>query len=116
MGNYSTHPTLVEYAVHSLFKGQSPKKAAATTAKIHHGSTNLLIGSGDIIEIDPAELEEAIWERLVNYTLVNMSKIKEGKEHYALDGAVLNFNQKSKFRTELKNRVIAKLESNPFRE
>jgi hypothetical protein len=117
VSNYSTHPTLVEYAVHSLFKGQSPKRAAATTAKKHHGSTNIFVGSGDAIEIDPVELEEAIWNRLIDYTLVGMSHIKEGKEHYALDGCALNFNQKpKKFRDELKERVVEKLGSNPFKD
>lgn len=114
MGNYSKHPTFVEYAVHSLFKGQSPKRAALTTAQKHNNTTNLLIGSEDSIEINPKELEEAIWDRLVNYTLVAIAHIKPGKEHYALEGTLLNFNQKAKLRDELKTRIISSTGTNPF--
>jgi hypothetical protein len=114
MSDYSTHPTFVEYTVHSLHKGQSPRRAAASTAKKHNNTTNLLVGHGDRIEIDPRVLEESVWDRLVNYALVAMSKIKTGKEHYALDGTLLNFSQKSSHRQELKDRIIRSIGSDPF--
>ena len=114
MSNYSTHPTLVEYAIRSLFKGQSPRKAASTTAQKHHGSTNLFMGGTDLIEINVFELEEAIWKRLVDTTLVAISHIKPGKEHFALDGILQRYNQKPSLRKKLKIKVIDTIGSNPF--
>jgi hypothetical protein len=43
-----------------------------------------------------------------------MASIRPGREHYALDGTLLQFSQKPTLRKELKARVLEKLRSNPF--
>lgn len=113
MPDRSTHPTVVEYGVHEMMKRKSPKAAAAITAKKLAGYENIFIGSG-IVEIDAAALEMALWDRMVDFTISSMAKILPGKEHYALDGTVMHFGQKSSVRAELKRRVIAKLPCDPF--
>jgi hypothetical protein len=109
----STNPTVVEYAVQTMFKGKSPSVAAKDTAKKHHGTENRFFGPGKS-EIDPKKLEDALWERLVDYTIAAIPRIKEGKEHFALDGTIDHFKQARGVRKELKKRVVKKLGRDPF--
>ena len=109
----STHPNVVEYAVQSLFKGKSPKSAAQHTAKKHSGSENFFFGPG-VTTIDATLLEDAVWERLVDFAIKGVKSFKAGKEHYALDGTLQHFKQKPALRTQLKQRVIQRLGHDPF--
>ena len=110
----SSHPTVVEYAVQTMIKrGKSPSAAAKDTVKKHHGTENMFFGPGPT-EIDATALENALWDRMVEATIRSMGQIKEGKEHYALDGTLQHFNQKQNVRAELKKRVIEKLGRDPF--
>lgn len=109
----STHPTVIEYAVQTLFKGKSPEVAAKDTAKKLSGSENMFFGPG-VSLIDPKKLAEALWGRLVSFTIQGMKKIKPGMEHFALDGTVQHFRQAPRIRTELKNRVTKALGGEPF--
>lgn len=54
----SRHSTVVEYAVQSLFKRQSPRKAAESTAERLSGSPNMFMGvhPPNVVRIDPAQL------------------------------------------------------------
>lgn len=113
MPDRSTHATVVEYAVHQMFKGQSPKTAAKTTAKKLGGAENIFIGPG-IVEIDPIALEAALWDRLVVFVTEGILKVKPGFEHYALDGAIAHFQQKPSIRAKLKKLVVTKLGGDPF--
>lgn len=109
----STHPTVVEYAIQTMFKGKSPSAAAKDTVKKHHGTENMFFGPGKS-EIDARKLEDAIWDRLVDYTIAAIHRVKEGKEHFALDGTIDHFKQAKGVRKELKKRVIKKLGKDPF--
>jgi hypothetical protein len=113
MPDRSTHPTVVEYAVRSMMKGKSPSAAAKFTAKKLGGFENLFIGSG-VVEIDPAKLEDALWDRLAEFTITAIPKVKAGFEHYAIDGAIAHFNQNPKVRKELKRIVIKTVGYDPF--
>lgn len=109
----SNNPTVVEYGVREMMKGKNPTAAAKTTATKLSGSENLLLGSG-VVYVDPKKLEEALWLRLVIFTIDGMERIKKGMEHFALDGTIQNFQQKPKIRAMLKSRVIKYLGENPF--
>jgi hypothetical protein len=113
MADKSTHPTVIEYGVREMMKKKSPRAAAGATAKKLHGYQNMLLG-GDVTEINPAVLEEALWDRLVDFAIAGVAKVKPGYEHYALDGTVQHFNQTKKVRVELKRRALARLGCNPF--
>jgi hypothetical protein len=105
---------VVEYAIQTMIKrGKSPSAAAKDTVKKHHGTSNMFFGPGTT-SIDAALLENAIWNRLVDVTISGMGRIKEGMEHFALDGTIQHFNQKPAIRAELKRRVVAKLGRDPF--
>jgi len=114
--DHSDNPTVLEYAVRYLFQGKSPKIAANKTKEKLSGKKNMFISGGvEEVAIDSGNLEKALWSKLVSQTIDSMSKIKEGKEHFALDGVSQKFGQKSsKFRSTLKNLVIKKLGKNPF--
>lgn len=111
----STNSTVVEYAVQTMMKKRkSPAAAAKDTAAKHNGSENMFFGPG-VVEIDPKKLEEAIWDRMVDYAIKGMSKMKEGMGHFALDGTMDLFKQKTpSVRAELKKRVIQQLGNDPF--
>lgn len=109
----SANSTIVEYAVQNLFKGQSPAKAAKTTAKKHSGSENMFFGAG-VTLIDPAKLEDALWDRLVDFNLKGLASFKADKAHWTLDSTLQHFRQAASQRPELKQRVIARLGRNPF--
>jgi hypothetical protein len=111
----STNPTVVEYAVREMMKGKSPKAAANATVKKLAGGENMLLGPG-VTQINPEVLEKELWKRLVDFTIKSMSSIKPGFEHYALDGALQQFNQNIKLRDKIKALVIEKLGNNPFKE
>ena len=111
----SDHPNVVEYAVRSMFKGQTIVRAAKSTAKKLSGSENMFFGSG-VTVITPKRLEEALWSRLVGAVTAFLPKIKPGMEHFALDGVLQQFNQPATMRVELKRRVVAELGNDPFRE
>ena len=106
--DHSTHPVVVEYGVHEMFKHKSPEAAAKATAKKLAGSENMFIGPG-IVTINDKALTDALWSRLVERTLKALESIKAGKEHYALSGVLSEFGQKvtPKLRAELKKRVNA---------
>jgi hypothetical protein len=112
----STHSNVVEYAVQYLFKNKTPKAAAAATAKKLSGGSNMFLGvhPPDVVTIDAGQLEEALWDRIVDFAIKGIARIKADKAHYALDGALQHFHQKPTLRPELKRRVIAKLGRDPF--
>lgn len=114
MGDYSRDGTVVEYAVQSMMKGRSLTSAARSTAKKFNGTQNLFIGSMDDISIDGAELEDALWGRLVDFATAAVPKLRAGKEHFALLGTLQHFNQQPKLRAELKKRIIAAVGGDPF--
>lgn len=109
----SDNPTVVEYAAQTMLKGKSPSAAAKDTAKKHNGSENMFFGPG-VSLIDPKKLENALWDRLIDLVIKNMGKMKEGMGHFALDGTIQQFSQKSPVRAELKKRVIKRLGHDPF--
>jgi hypothetical protein len=109
----SDHPTVVEYAVRTMMKGKSPASAAKDTVKKLSGSENIFFGPG-VTTIDPKKLEDALWARLVACAIHSMKHIREGKEHFALDGTLSHFDQKPSMRKELKRRTIEALGYNPF--
>lgn len=114
MTDRSAHSNIVEYAIQTMIKrGKSPNSAAKDTVKKHHGTENVFFGPG-VTSIDVALLENAIWDRLADFTINGMSQIKEGKEHFALDGTIHHFNQKPTIRKELKRHVIERLGRDPF--
>lgn len=112
----SKNVTVIEYAVQNLFKRQSPKKAAENTAQRLSGSSNMLLGVNppSVVSIDPEQLEEALWDRLVDTVLNGIPRYKPDKAHFVLDGTLLHFHQRPTLRKELKRRVIARLGSDPF--
>ena len=112
----STHSTVVEYAVQNLFKGKTPKASAAATAKKLSGGPNMFLGvhPPDVVKIDARKLEEAVWDRIVDFALKGVTSFKPDKAHWALDGAITHFRQKPGQRPELKRRVIARLGRDPF--
>jgi hypothetical protein len=114
MSDYSKDPTVLEYTAQSMIKGKSLTAAIKASMKTFHGHTNMFVGSGDNITINEDILKEAMWERLVGVVTANISRIKPGKEHYALDGTLQQFSQKPSMRAELKKRVIKAVGTNPF--
>lgn len=115
MADHSRDATVVEYAVQEMMKGKSPAAAARATAKKLNGASNIFIGGAQSnVSIDPAELEDALWDRLVGFTTVSIPRLKAGKEHYALGGTLQHFSQKPKLRAELKERVVRALGADPF--
>jgi hypothetical protein len=113
----STHAAVIEYAVQDLFKGKSPKTAAKNTAKKLSGVPNMFLGvhPPDIVKIDALQLEDAVWERLVDNVLKGIASFKPDKAHWALDSTIMHFRQKPNLRAELKRRVIARLDRDPFK-
>lgn len=115
MSDYSKDSTVLEYTAQSMInKKKSLSAAVKISVKTFHGSQNMFVGSGDTISIDEKALTEAMWDRLVGVVTANIQRIKPGKEHYALDGVLQQFNQKPSMRPELKKRVIAALGTDPF--
>lgn len=112
----STNPTIVEYAVQTMLKKRKdPAFAAKDTAQKHSGTENMFFGPG-ITHIDAGKLEDAIWDRMVDIVVKNIPKMREGVEHFALDGTMQQFNQKKiKVRAELKKRVVRRLGRDPFK-
>lgn len=110
----STHPTVVEYAIQFLFKRKNPKSAATETAKRLSGYENLFLGPG-VSTIDPGKLEDAVWDRLADFVIQSIKKTKSGMEHFALDGAIANFNQSSSVRKKLKSIVEKKVGHDVFK-
>ena len=102
----STNTTVVEYAVRTMMKGKSPSVAAKDTAKKFSGFENMFFGPG-VSYIDPQKLEEALWERLSEFTMVATTKMRPGMEHFALDGTVSYFRQAPAIRKKLKAKIIA---------
>jgi hypothetical protein len=110
----TSNPTVIEYAVCCMIqKGKSISAAAKHCAKNFTGYENAFFGPG-VAFIDEKELAGLLWDRMVDVTIKSISKLKEGKEHFALGGTLTTFSQKPKLRDELKCRVIAKLGSDPF--
>lgn len=115
MSNHSRHPTVVEYGVREMMKGKSPKAAAKNTEKKLGNSQNTFIDYPSIVQIDAKELEAALYERLAESVIKAMEKTKPGFEHYALDGILDNFGQKSReVRKQTKVFVTDALGHNPF--
>lgn len=87
----STDDVVVEYAVQELMKRKTTTvaKAAAATAEKLSGGTNLFIGGGvDIVKIDVAKLEAALWDRIVAKVRGYLSRMTPGSEDFAIGGAV----------------------------
>jgi hypothetical protein len=112
----STHSTVVEYAIQELLKNKTPKKAAEITAKKLSGSPNMFLGvhPPDIVKIDAHQLEDAVWDRMVDRVIKGVASFKPDKAHWALDGNLTHFRQKPNQRAELKRRVIERLGRDPF--
>ena len=89
-GRHSTHRTVVEYAVQEMFKGKSPKVAAENTARKLNGGTNMFIDVTNETDIDPTELEEALWQNMADYAVRGS---RPGDEVGAARGALMHFNQ-----------------------
>lgn len=119
MARHSRNSTVVEYAVQEAMKQKrGPAAAAKATVKKLHGYSNMFIDTQSSTDIDASELEEAIWDRMVDTVLDRIPKMREGKEHFALDGTIDSFSrptkQRSALRAELKSRIIARLGYDPF--
>ena len=106
---------VVEYAVRDLFKGKSIRSVARATAKKFSGFENYLLGPGVTI-IDPVALEAALWNRMAEYAVAAIPKLRVGKEHFALGGTLQFYRQAqtSDARAKLKSLVVEKLGSDPF--
>jgi GNAT superfamily N-acetyltransferase len=109
----STHGTVVEYGVREMMKRKSPSTAAKNTAKRLSGHENLFLGPG-VSTVDPKALEEALWVRLEDFTINAVPRLKEGFEHFALDGTVEHFRQGRGVRAKLKKRIVKRLGRDPF--
>jgi len=109
----SDHGTVVEYAVRELFKRKSPATAAKNTVKKLSGYENFFLGKG-VTLVDAKKLEAAIFDRIANVVIDNISHVKEGMEHIALDMAMNHFVQGKLVRKKVKSIVIKKLGKNPF--
>ena len=109
----SNNENVVEYAIQTMFKKKSISFAAKDTANKHSGYSNVFFGSG-VTLIVADKLENAIWQRMIKFTANAMSKMLVDKYHYALDGTTQHFNQSSRFRKQLKNKMIESLGYNPF--
>lgn len=90
-GRHSRHPTVVQYAVHELFKRKSPKTAAENTARKLNGGTNMFIDVSSDTDIDPKELEEALWINMAEYAA--QGRCKPGEERGCAQGALMHFGQ-----------------------
>jgi hypothetical protein len=112
----STHANVIEYAVQDLFKGKSIKKAAENTAKKLSGGPNMFLGvhPPDVVKIDPTQLEEALWGRLVDDVIKSLAIFRPDKAHWTLDSVIQKFKQRPTVRKELKRRVIERLGRDPF--
>lgn len=110
-----TFNVVVEYAVRDLFEGKSIRSAARATAKKFSGFENYLLGPGVTI-IDPVALEAALWNRMAEYAVAAIPKLRVGKEHFALGGTLQFYRQAqtSDARAKLKSLVVEKLGSDPF--
>lgn len=109
---HSSHPTVVEYAVQEMFRGRgkSVRAAAAATAKKLSGLQNMFISSaGDVVEIDPRELEDALWDRMSDVAIKAMPSFKRGKEDWAIDATLQQFQQKPSEKERLMELVVQKL-------
>jgi hypothetical protein len=124
-GSHSTNEVVIEYAIHEMLKGRSPETAAENTNKRLSGSANLFIKSGsEIVQIDTDELIAALYDRMLTSLLGSLAYYAPGKEHYALDGVLLEFNQirlgqapsprAQQMRQRLKTTAIQVLGHNPF--
>lgn len=108
--DHSTHPVVVEYAVRSLFKGKSPAAAAKLTSKNLGGFTNYFVASGsETLEIDPKTLENAVWNRIADLAISNLSLVRQGKEDFAVGMAADHFRLKAADEAKLTKIVVAKL-------
>jgi hypothetical protein len=107
----------VEYAVREMMKNKSVSAAAKRTAEKFSGHENMFLAPhGEVVQIDVAELEEALWDRMTDFCIRGLSAMKPGFKHYALDATINYYNQArfKKERTELKERVIAWFEYDLF--
>lgn len=108
--DHSAHPTVVEYAVQSIFKGKSPTAAARHTASRLAGGTNLFIGGGhEKVSIDPKKLEAAIWDRVVEHAVASAKRVKPGMEHMGVGGSADHFRLGKADQAKLKSAVETKL-------
>jgi hypothetical protein len=112
----STHGTVVDYAVQNLFKHMAPKRAAEATAKKLSGAPNMFLGVHPpaVVKIDAVQLENALWDRLVDSVIKAIAVFKPDKAHWTLDSVIQKFKQRPTLRAELKRRVIARLGRDPF--
>jgi hypothetical protein len=111
--DFSTHDTVVEYAVREMFKGKSPEAAAKRTAQKLSGAQNLFLGS-DVVSIDPKKLEAALWNRMVENVISNIKRFKPGTENIALAATIQFFKQKKVVEEKLKTMVVKELGHDPF--
>ena len=118
--DYSTHPTIVEYAVRECNKHKSPKAAAAATQRKLAGSRNLLVGGGiEIVEIDEQQLENQIRFRMAERVIKCIPKMNmdaSNAEDYLIGSILQEFGQKNtpKNAAQLKeavNRAVSETQS-----
>lgn len=99
--DFSSHPTIVEYAIRECFKHKSPKAAAAATKRKLAGSPNLLVGGGtEVVEIDEQQLENQIWLRMAARTIQAFEnlrpdfKARPDSLRWVVEGILQEFAQK----------------------
>ena len=105
----SEHPTVIQYTLSCLMKGQSFSSALKRSMRTFDGSTNIFVGSGHLISIDPKKLADALWETFVKQVLKNIESFKKNKERIALLAVADLFNLKGKEIDLLEKKVVQQL-------
>lgn len=121
MTDRSSNPTVVEYAVQNMMKGQSPSVAAKNTVKSLSGHENMFLGPG-VTVIDAKKLETELWLRMVEFALKIMSRYPNQTAEDAMQGTLLHFQQATLMKSakpgvvrDLKENMVAALGRNPFK-
>lgn len=100
--------TLIQYCVQDMFKGRQIPTIAKNVAKKFNGVENMFLGPG-VIQIDPKELEAALWKYVAQDIASAGQSYKAGKEHFAIDGVMHKFRVATKYRAKLKALAIAEI-------
>lgn len=107
----SANPLTIEYITRDLFKGKSVSSACKSFIAKFNGQNNMFLGN---INMTQDELEKAVFDDKADYVIKNLSHIKPGMEHIALDGAIDFFKFNTQDAKMLKDAVVHKLGRNPF--
>lgn len=100
--------TLMQYCVQDMFKKRQIPAIAKSVAKKFSGSENIFLGNG-VLEINPKELEAALWQYVGKSVAAFAGKVKPGKEHFAIDGTMQQFNIDPKYRAKVKAAAVTEL-------